>query len=80
MSKQKDNATPSAEAAPERRVLLEQTARVLVETLGDETAAAIAGKCIVTYGNHPADLESARLAQAIVRTMGVERFNNAQVL
>ena len=58
---------------------LAKAARMLIETLGEQTAAAIAGKCVVTYGTHAADLESAKLAEAIVAAMGVERYNAIQV-
>jgi hypothetical protein len=58
---------------------LTTAARMLIDTLGEETAAAIAGKCVVTYGTHPADHEAARLANAIVEAMGVERYNAIQV-
>jgi uncharacterized protein DUF6900 len=59
---------------------LEAAARQIVKLLGEETAAAIAGKCQATYGSHPADLESAKLCDAIVRVIGLGRYNQINVL
>jgi len=58
---------------------LDAAARRIVSLLGEETAAAIAGKCQATYGSHPADLESARLCDAIVRVIGLGRYNQINV-
>jgi hypothetical protein len=63
----------------ERDARLAEAARQLIETLGEETAAAVAGKCVVTYGTHAADLDAAKLGEAIVEAMGVERYNAIQV-
>ena len=62
------------------RDAMEAAARQIVNLLGKETAVAIAGKCQATYGSHPADLESAKLCDAIVRVIGLERYNEINVL
>lgn len=59
---------------------LEQAARSLIELLGEPVAAAVAAKCQVTYGGRPADHDSARLGQVIIRVMGVDRYNELDVL
>ena len=59
---------------------LARAAKALIKALGDETAAAIAAKLVVTYSNQAADQESARLGRAIVEEMGVERYNAASCL
>ena len=76
MAKTNGNKT---DAGSERGERLAKAAELLIETLGEETAAAIAGKCVVTYGSHAADQESARLAEAIITAIGVERYNAIQV-
>jgi hypothetical protein len=83
MKNQRTNATkrtakPSTGNA--RDTLLASAARTLIQTLGEETAAAMAAKLVVTYGRHPADLGSAKLGHAIVEAMGVERYNGINVL
>lgn len=70
--------TTNGETTREQR--LDEAARQIVNLLGDETAAAIAGKCQATYGSHPADLESAKLCDAIVRVIGLGRYNQINVL
>ena len=69
------NAT--SEATQEQR--LDETARQIVRLLGKETAVAIAGKCQATYGSQPADLESAKICDAIVRVIGLGRYNQINV-
>ena len=59
---------------------LDAAARQIVALLGEETAVAIAGKCQATYGSHPADLESATLCDAIVKVIGLGRYNQINVL
>ena len=58
---------------------LDEAARQIVGLLGEQTAAAIAGKCQATYGTHPADLESAKLCDAIVGVIGLGRYNQISV-
>lgn len=72
--------TMKAMATNDREARLAEAARALVELLGEETAAAVAAKCQPTYTRKAADVESARLAEAIVNAIGVGRYNALDIL
>jgi hypothetical protein len=58
---------------------LPHLARLLITVLGEHVAAAVAGKCNVSYGSHPLDAETRRLARALIDALGRKRYRQLDV-
>lgn len=67
-------------ANPDRSALLDEAAKALIAILGEQLAVGIAAKCKVRFVDHPIDHECAQLAEAIIRLIGPDRFEELDVL
>lgn len=65
--------------APVPEHQLPHVARLLIAVLGELVAAAVAGKCNVTYGDHPVDAETRRIARALINALGRKRYRQLDV-